>query len=72
MPTYEYQCTRCQRRFESFHAMSAAPVRTCERCGGKVKRLIAAPAVHTRSAAPAASPCGQVCPHSPGRRPCEA
>ncbi|MFH0793286.1 MAG: FmdB family zinc ribbon protein [bacterium] len=40
MPTYEYQCQKCGLEFEVFHAMSAKPIRKCEKCGGPVKRLV--------------------------------
>lgn len=43
MPTYEYACPDCGHEFEAFHAMSAAPVKLCPKCGKKkVKRLISA------------------------------
>ena len=43
MPTYEYACPDCGHKFESFHAMSAKPVKLCPECGKKkVKRLISA------------------------------
>jgi putative FmdB family regulatory protein len=40
MPTYEYKCQSCQRRFEVFQSMSERPLRECSECGGPVKRLI--------------------------------
>lgn len=40
MPTYDYQCQQCGRRFERFQKMSDAPVKACPECGGKVRRLI--------------------------------
>ena len=40
MPTYEYQCQKCKRRHEAFQAITAKPLTTCPRCGGKLKRLI--------------------------------
>ncbi len=43
MPTYEYACPDCGHEFEAFHAMSAAPVKLCPKCGKKkVKRLMSA------------------------------
>ncbi|QOV87426.1 FmdB family zinc ribbon protein [Humisphaera borealis] len=43
MPTYEYHCDACQHDFESFHSMSAPPVKKCPKCGkNKVRRLIGA------------------------------
>ena len=44
MPIYEYQCTKCRRMFEILQKMSDAPVRSCEKCGGRVKRLISSSA----------------------------
>lgn len=42
MPTYEYECQDCKCRFEVFQNMSDAPLDTCIKCKGKVKRLIGA------------------------------
>lgn len=39
MPTYEYECTQCERVFEVFQSMSARTKRTlkadCEQCNNK-------------------------------------
>lgn len=40
MPTYEYQCDKCSRIFEVRQRISAPPLKTCETCGGEVRRLI--------------------------------
>lgn len=48
MPTYDYQCDKCQKSFEAFQAMSAAPFTICpkelcrQKAWGKgiVRRLI--------------------------------
>lgn len=40
MPTYEYECQKCQHKFEIFQSMTAKPLDKCPKCGGKVKRLI--------------------------------
>lgn len=40
MPTYEYKCLECERRFEVFQNMSDDALTVCEECGGKLKRLI--------------------------------
>jgi putative FmdB family regulatory protein len=40
MPTYEYQCQSCSEKCEAFQSMSAAPLTTCEKCGGELKKLI--------------------------------
>jgi putative FmdB family regulatory protein len=41
MPTYDYQCPKCEYRFEKFQSMNDAPLKTCPKCKGRrVKRLI--------------------------------
>lgn len=40
MPTYEYQCEKCQRLFEVRQRITESPLTTCEVCGGHVKRLL--------------------------------
>ncbi len=40
MPTYEYQCEKCQRVFEVRQRITAPALTTCEICGGHVKRLL--------------------------------
>ncbi|MDZ7291278.1 MAG: zinc ribbon domain-containing protein [candidate division KSB1 bacterium] len=40
MPTYDYDCTECGYTFEYFQRITALPLETCPRCGGKVLRRI--------------------------------
>jgi putative FmdB family regulatory protein len=40
MPTYEYECTKCQHAFEAFQSMRDEPLKKCPKCRGKVKRLL--------------------------------
>lgn len=40
MPTYEYECTKCQYRFEEFQNITDKPLSKCPRCQGKLRRLI--------------------------------
>ncbi len=46
MPTYEYECTKCERVFELFQSITAKPKKTlntdCEQCCNKapVRRLL--------------------------------
>ncbi len=40
MPNYDYECIKCRQVFEIFQNMSDAPLKTCPKCKGKVKRLI--------------------------------
>ena len=39
MPTYEYACTSCGRRFEVVQSFSDAPLTECEECGGALKKV---------------------------------
>ena len=40
MPTYEYECTKCDHHFERFQGMTEEPVKRCPECRCKVRRLI--------------------------------
>lgn len=40
MPTYDYECSKCGKRFEEFHKMTDKPVISCPVCGAKAHRLI--------------------------------
>jgi putative FmdB family regulatory protein len=46
MPLYEYQCENCGKVFELIQKFSDEPTAIHEQCGGKVHRLISAPALH--------------------------
>jgi len=40
MPTYDYRCDDCSYEFEEFQSITAAPLETCPKCTGSVRRLI--------------------------------
>jgi len=40
MPTYEYECEKCNHRFEVFQSMTEPPRKRCPKCRGKVRRLL--------------------------------
>lgn len=41
MPTYQHLCEKCKHEFEDVYSMTAAPPKTCPKCGeDAVKRLI--------------------------------
>jgi putative FmdB family regulatory protein len=42
MPTYEYECEACGERFEYFQRITESPKTTCERCGGRLEKLLSA------------------------------
>ncbi len=45
MPLYEYRCENCGEQFEVMQKFSDQPLSTHEKCGGKVVRLLSAPAL---------------------------
>ena len=45
MPIYEYQCRRCEHRFELIQKFSDKPRKRCPECSGTVARLISPPAI---------------------------
>src|SRR5438477_5216661 len=42
MPTYEYRCTKCKRRFELFHSITDDSPKRCPRCKARAVRVPAA------------------------------
>jgi len=41
IPTYDYECSACEHRFELFQSITAKPIRKCPQCGKMtVRRLI--------------------------------
>lgn len=40
MPTYEYVCKNCGKRFDLFQPFSAKPLKRHDVCGGDVQRVI--------------------------------
>ena len=50
MPLYEYQCKKCGHRFEKIQKFSDPEVRKCPECGGRVEKLLHAPAAHFKGA----------------------
>jgi putative FmdB family regulatory protein len=47
MPTYDYECAACRRRFEVVHGVHAEGPMSCPSCGeGPVRKVITAANVH--------------------------
>ena len=44
MPLFEYLCESCGRTFEVIQNFSEAKLTICDRCGGKLKKLVSSPA----------------------------
>ena len=45
MPLYEYECTACHKHTEKIQKFSDPEITVCPYCGGKLERVISAPAV---------------------------
>jgi len=45
MPLYEYFCESCGRTVEVVQSFSERPLSTCDRCGGRLKKLLSPPAL---------------------------
>lgn len=42
MPTYDYECCDCGKKFELFQKMTDEPLTACGSCQGRVRRLVGA------------------------------
>jgi putative FmdB family regulatory protein len=45
VPAYDYQCTECGRTVEVIHGVHAHGPKTCEVCGGTMRKLMSTPAI---------------------------
>jgi putative FmdB family regulatory protein len=45
MPLYEYECQQCHEHVEKIQRFSAPEITVCPKCGGKLERVLSAPAV---------------------------
>ena len=50
MPLYEYECQKCGRRTEKIEGVDGPHLKKCPHCGGKVERLVTAPAIQFKGA----------------------
>lgn len=46
MPIYEYRCEQCGETIEVFQKMSDDPLEVCERCGGRLRKVLHPVAIH--------------------------
>ncbi len=45
LPLYEYRCLKCGALTERIQKFADPPLTKCEKCGGKLERLLSAPAI---------------------------
>jgi putative FmdB family regulatory protein len=50
VPLYEYECSKCHRKTERIESVSGPHLKKCPHCGGKVERLLGAPAIQFKGA----------------------
>lgn len=50
LPLYEYECQKCHRHTEKIETVSGPHLKKCPHCGGKVERMITAPAIQFKGA----------------------
>lgn len=43
MPTYDYQCRKCDHAWEMFQSITAKPIRKCPECGKLSARRVIGP-----------------------------
>lgn len=48
MPFYEYECTKCHQHTEVLQKISDPPITKCEKCKGKMKKLISHSSFHLK------------------------
>jgi len=48
MPIYEYECTKCGRIIEAWQGFSAAPLKTCKYCSGRLHKIISQSTFHLK------------------------
>jgi putative FmdB family regulatory protein len=45
MPIYEYECKKCKAHIEVFQRVSDKEPTKCRKCGGRLEKLLSAPAI---------------------------
>ena len=48
MPIYEYECQKCGHHEEVLQKFSDPPISTCEKCKGKMRKLISQSTFHLK------------------------
>jgi putative FmdB family regulatory protein len=50
VPLYEYECSKCEHRFEKIEKVNAPHRQKCPKCRGTAERLQSAPAIQFKGA----------------------
>ena len=66
MPLYEYECTTCHKHTEKIQKFSDPEITVCPHCGGKLDRVLSAPAISFKGGGWYADGYGNAKPKSTG------
>ena len=66
MPLYEYKCTTCHKHTEKIQKFSDPEITVCPHCGGKLERVVSAPAIAFKGGGWYADGYGNAKPKSSG------
>ena len=66
MPLYEYKCTTCHKHTEKIQKFSDPEITVCPHCGGKLERVLSAPAISFKGGGWYADGYGNAKPKSSG------
>src|SRR5271156_1713264 len=66
MPLYEYECTACHKHTEKIQKFSDTEITVCPHCGGKLERVLSAPAISFKGGGWYADGYGNAKPKSSG------
>jgi putative FmdB family regulatory protein len=66
MPLYEYECTTCLKHTEKIQKFSDPEITVCPHCGGKLERVVSAPAISFKGGGWYADGYGNAKPKSSG------
>jgi putative FmdB family regulatory protein len=66
MPLYEYECTICHKHTEKIQKFSDPEITVCPHCGGKLERVVSAPAISFKGGGWYADGYGNAKPKSSG------
>ena len=68
MPIYEYRCDDCGTSFEVLQRMSDDPLETCEKCGGRLQKVLHPVAIHFKGSGFYTTDYGKGSGRRPGSR----
>jgi putative FmdB family regulatory protein len=66
MPLYEYECIACHKHTEKIQKFSDPEITVCPHCGGKLERVLSAPAISFKGGGWYADGYGNAKPKSTG------